>query len=402
MLTPQLPYPPHQGTSLRNFHILRALSHDHDVSLLSFDESGGEQTLEPLSVLCRVLAPVPAPNRSKWERLAQLITTRTPDVALRLRDDTFAAALELALRHDQYDAVQIEGIELAGFIPLIRASAPQSQIVLDCHNAETELQRRAFSADRRQPGRWPAAIYSRVQIARLARFERQALGAADRVIAVSEIDREKLLGLEPDLKADISVLPNTIDVEHYKWEEDIDPVFRYDLVFTGKMDYRPNVDAVLWFAKAVWPLILRERPNTSWAIVGQKPHPRLESLRGMRGLLLTGRVPDVNPYLAGGSVYIVPLRIGSGTRLKLIEAMAGKMAVVSTLVGVEGFPVKSGENIILAERPDEWAKVILRLLESPEERARLGAAAREFAAQYDWRCLIPLFNELYASPFTRG
>jgi glycosyltransferase involved in cell wall biosynthesis len=402
MLTPQLPYPPHQGTSLRNLHILRALSHDHDVSLLSFDESGGGQALEPLTILCRVLTPVPAPNRSKWERLAQLFTTRTPDVALRLRNDAFGEALELALRHDQYDAVQIEGIELAGYIPLIRASAPQSEIVLDCHNAETDLQRRAFSADRRQPGRWPAAIYSRVQIARLARFERQALEAADKVIAVSAVDREKLLGLEPDLKADISVLPNTIDVEQYRWKEDVDPVYRHDLVFTGKMDYRPNVDGVLWFADAIWPLILRDRPNTSWAIVGQKPHPRLEPLRGMPGLLLTGRVPDVNPYLAGGSVYIVPLRIGSGTRLKIIEAMAGGLAIVSTLVGVEGLPVKPGENIILAEQTEEWAKVILRLLEAPEERARLGAAAREFAAQYDWRCLIPLLNKLYASPFTRG
>jgi len=222
------------------------------------------------------------------------------------------------------------------------------------------------------------------------------------VIAVSAVDREKLLGLEPDLKADISVLPNTIDVEQYRWKEDVDPVYRHDLVFTGKMDYRPNVDGVLWFADAIWPLILRDRPNTSWAIVGQKPHPRLEPLRGMPGLLLTGRVPDVNPYLAGGSVYIVPLRIGSGTRLKIIEAMAGGLAIVSTLVGVEGLPVKPGENIILAEQADEWAKVILRLLEAPEERARLGAAAREFAAPYDWRCLIPLLNELYASPFTRG
>lgn len=395
MLTPQLPYPPHQGTSLRNYHLLRALAHHHDVSLLSFDEPGGEQTPGPLTALCHVLTPVPAPARTREERLRRLLTDRAPDVAIRLRSDAFAGALEAALRYDYYHAIQIEGIELAGYIPLIREYAPQSRIVLDCHNAETELQRRAFAADFRRPSRWPAAVYSGIQARRLARFERRALESADKIIAVSDIDRARLLDLNPSLNGEVAVLPNTIDVEQYRRADHVAPEYRYDLVFTGKMDYRPNVDGVLWFAEIVWPLILRERPQTRWAIVGQKPHPRLDALRRLSGVTVTGRVPDVSPYLAGASVYIIPLRIGSGTRLKLIEAMAAGLAVVSTPVGAEGFPVKSGENIILAEQADEWGKAILTLLDAPDGRARLGSAALEFAAQYDWRRLIPLLGEIY-------
>ncbi len=402
LLTPQLPYPPHQGTSLRNYHLLRALVIHHEVSLLSFDESDSAQSLDPLTALCRVLAPVPAPARTKGERLRQLLTNHVPDVALRLRSDAFADALASALQRDRYDAVQIEGIELAGYISEIRHHAGQSRIVLDCHNAETELQRRALSADLRRPARWPAAVYSGIQVRRLARFERWALGSADKVIAVSAIDRARLLDLKPSLHEEIAVLPNTIDVEQYRHVEYADPEYRFDLVFTGKMDYRPNVDGVLWFAEFVWPLILRERPHTRWAIVGQKPHPRLDTLRGLPGITVTGRVPDIAPYLTGASVYIVPLRIGSGTRLKLIEAMAAGLPVVSTQVGAEGFPVESGKNIVLAEQPDEWGKAILTLLDAPKRRAELGAAATKFAAGYDWRRLIPLLGEIYPDEATGG
>lgn len=400
MLTPQLPYPPHQGTSLRNYHLLRALANYHDVSLLSFDESGGAQSLDPLAALCRVLAPVPAPARTKGERLRQLLTDRVPDVALRLRSDAFADALVSTLHRHRYDAVQIEGIELAGYIPDARRHAAQSLIVLDCHNAETELQRRALSADLRRPARWPTAVYSGIQVRRLARFERRALESADRVIAVSAIDRARLLDLKPSLGAEIAVLPNTIDVEQYRHVEYVDPEYRYDLVFTGKMDYRPNVDGVLWFAEFVWPLILRERPHTRWAIVGQKPHPRLGALHRVPGITVTGRVPDITPYLTGASIYIVPLRIGSGTRLKLIEAMAAGLPVVSTRVGAEGFPVESGKNIVLAEQPDEWGKAVLTLLDTPDRRAELGAAATNFAAEYDWQRLIPLLREVYPNEAT--
>lgn len=394
MLTPQLPYPPQQGTSLRNFHMLRALAEAHHVTLLSFAEADSPRLVEPLQLYCHVLPPVVAPSRTTATRLHQLLTTREPDVAMRLSSTEFDQALTTALSAHDFDAVQIEGIELAFAIRTVRACKPTLKIVLDCHNAETALQRSALRADLGQPARWAAAAYSGVQIGRLARFERWALRSVDAVIAVSHADRAILQALVEENRP-ITVIPNTIDVAEYNTPSPVDPTLRHDLVFTGKMDYRPNVDGVLWFAEKVWPTVLRRRPATTWAVVGQRPHPRLGMLGDVPGVTMSGWVPAVQPYLAGASVYIIPLRIGSGTRLKLIEAMAAGKAVISTTIGAEGFDISPGENIILADRPEEWVEAILDLLDNPTRRAKLGQGARMFAAQYDWRRIVPLLGDIY-------
>ncbi len=394
VLTPQLPYPPQQGTSLRNYHLLRALAQRHDVSLLSFAESDRPQDIEPLRMLGRVIPPIDVPARSGADRLKQLLTSTEPDLALRLRSDAFAAALAEALRAGAYDVVQIEGLELAYYIHTIRAVAPGVKIVLDCHNAETELQRRSLQADLSKPARWPAAVYSAMQVGRLVRFERWAVTAADAVIAVSETDRDHLIALGSVESESIAVIPNTIDVSEYDDPAPVPNELRFDLVFTGKMDYRPNIDGVLWFANDIWPLIQRARPETTWAIVGQRPHPRLEPLRELDGVTLTGRVPEIRPYLKGCRVYIIPLRIGSGTRLKLIEAMAAGVAVVSTSIGAEGFPLTDGENVILADDPSVWSRAVLALLNDEARRERLGAAARTFATRYDWRGIVSELDAL--------
>lgn len=402
MLTPQLPYPPHQGTSLRNLHILRALAQHHHVTLLSFAEPDRLQELEPLLSFCDVLPPIVIPSRSAANRFRQLISTSEPDVALRLQSEAFMVALTEAMRADVYDAVQIEGIELARYIRVIQQLRPGLRIVFDCHNAETELQRRSLGADLRQPKRWPAAIYSGFQIGRLARFERWAVNTADSVIAVSDTDRAHLRNLLGKEEKKITVIPNTIDITEYGWTEAITPEFHFDLVFSGKMDYRPNVDGVLWFAKSVWPQIRHRRPGTTWAIIGQRPHSRLEPLRDIEGISLTGRVRNIQPYLAGASVYIIPLRIGSGTRLKLIEAMASGKPVVSTTLGAEGFEVVSQENILLADSPLEWEEALLGLLDNPARQGELGAGARKFAARYDWRRIIPLLDAVYSKAAREG
>jgi glycosyltransferase involved in cell wall biosynthesis len=317
-------------------------------------------------------------------------------MALRLADRQFAEALAETLRQSAFDAIQIEGIEMAAYISDARHLAPRIRIVLDCHNAETELQRRSLRADLGRPARWPAALYSATQIGRLARFERWAMGAADAVLAVSEIDRAYLAALGARPADAITVVPNTIDVAEYAWATDPGGYWpRYDIVFTGKLDYRPNVDAVLWFAETVWPRIVVRRPGTTWAIVGQQPHRRLAHLRDVSGVTLTGRVPTILPYLARSQVYVAPLRIGSGTRLKLIEAMAAGMAIVSTTVGAEGFPVVNGEQLILADDPDSFAAAVLSLLDDIDRRVALGAAARAYAGHYDWRRVAPLLEAVY-------
>lgn len=395
LLTPQLPYPPHQGTSLRNFHIIRGLARACEVSLLSFLEAGqtvAADQITPLAELCHTIETVPVPQRTMGARLYQLLATRRPDMAHRLFSQAFNVQLLQMLQADNFDIVQIEGIELARYLPVIRHGSPRSQIVFDDHNAETELQRRNFLTDLRQPRRWVAAAYSAEQVRRLRRFERWVCRQADWVTAVSHPDKihlEKLtMGQTP-----ITVIPNSLDVQQFQLDEA--EAIPSDIVFSGKMDYRPNVDAVLWFVAEVWPIIRRERPSTTFTIVGQKPHARLDRLRGEPGVTLTGWVERVEPYLAGAKVFVLPFRVGSGTRLKLIEAMAAGKALVSTAVGAEGFSVAHNRELLLVGDGAGMGTAVLHLLNHPEERQRLGQAAQQFAQQYDWRVVVPKFLEIY-------
>ena len=394
ILTPQLPYPPHQGTSLRNFHIIRGLAQQHDITLLSFleeNQTADLPTIAPLQALCHQIETVTVPRRNLAHRLWQLLSSRLPDMAHRLYDPVFKDALRQLLTANHFDVIQVEGIELARYMKLIRI-ASKARLVFDNHNAETELQRRNFLTDLRQPRRWLAAAYSWIQVKRLRRFERWACATADAVVAVSETDRNHLQTLLSNSHPPLVVIPNCIDTQIY--QQPVTPL-PFDLVFSGKMDYRPNVDAVLWFAAAVWPLICQRRPSTTWAIVGQKPHARLSNLRGLPGVTVTGWVESIRPYLTGAQVVIMPFRIGSGTRLKLIEAMAAGRAVVSTPVGAEGFPVQHDEQLLLTDTAETMAAAILQLLDQPQLQQRLGQAAQLFAQQYDWRQVVPKFEQIY-------
>lgn len=402
VLTPQLPYPPHQGTSLRNYHILRGLAERHVITLLSFVDAGqavDEEAIQPLLALCERMRTVPAPPaRTHAQRLGQLLTSRRTDIEQRLRSDVFDIALRRLLSETQFDVVQIEGLELAPRMATVREAQPRARLVFDAHNAETALQERALEADRGNWRRLAAFGYSWVQVGRLRRLERWACLTADGVTAVSENDRAQLEQLAPALRGQIHVIPNCLDVASYDLTGVVvPPECRFDLLFSGKMDYRPNIDAVLWFADAVWPRIVAHRPQTTWAIVGQKPHPRLERLRQLPGVTVTGWVEEVRPYLAGTAVYVMPFRVGSGTRLKLIEAMAARKAIVSTRLGAEGFPARHEQELLLIDDPAAMATAVLTLLDDPDERVRLGAAAHQFAQQYDWRRVIPRFEALYQS-----
>jgi glycosyltransferase involved in cell wall biosynthesis len=243
-----------------------------------------------------------------------------------------------------------------------------------------------------RPGRWIAAAYSLCQSGRLRQFEAWACATADAVTAVSDQDAAALRRLAPD--AVIDVIPNFIDVEQYGGATAAEGE-AFDLVFTGKMDYRPNVDAVTWFARAVWPAIRAARPGTTLAIVGQKPAPAVGDLERRAGITVTGAVDAVQPYLNAARVYVAPIRMASGTRLKLLEAMASGRAIVSTTAGCEGFPITDGRELIVADAESDFALAVQRLLDDPERRQALGDAARAFAAGYDWREVVPRFAVVY-------
>jgi sugar transferase (PEP-CTERM/EpsH1 system associated) len=399
-LTPQFPYPPHQGTAIRNYNLIVYLARRHEVHLLSFTDTTGNGGQTPLHSLCKSVETVPLPPpRSTGRRLATTLLSPQPDMALRLLSDAFQNRLREILEREPFDVVQVEGIEMGPYALTAHAqrAATPFLLVFDDHNAEYVLQRRAFETDIRYPLRWPGAIYSLIQWWKLRRYEALLLQIADRVVAVSRTDAAALQQLVPELRP--FVVPNGVDTSYFTPEfvPPADPAPRCTLVFTGKMNFRPNVDAVQWFCRAVLPRIRFVRPDVTFGIVGRDPNRQVRALGQLPGVFVTGYVEDVRPFIAGATVYVVPLRMGGGTRLKLLEAMAMGKAIVSTRVGAEGIACQSGRHLLVADSPHYFAQAVLRLLNDEERRAHLGAEARALVeAQYSWESIVPRLEQVYA------
>lgn len=401
LLTPQLPYPPHQGTTIRNYNLIRQLASRHEVHLLTFVEDARRAEVAPLSEYCASICTTEVPRRRTSHRARDTLLSPLPDVALRLKSEATHRQLHRLLIRNSYNVIQVEGIEMGPYLLQVdegqRWQRDSSLLVFDDHNCEYLLQQRAFETDVRQPQRWIGALYSLIQWRKLVRYERRCCRAADRVAAVSEADGQALRRLVPGLR--VAVVPNGVDVEAY----DPDRVQPRDLgpaaiVFTGKMDYRPNVDGVLWFAKRVLPLVLFEVPEAHFYVVGQRPHPRLNSLQRDPAVTITGFVSQSPPYIAGAAVYVVPMRMGGGTRLKVLEAMALGKAVVSTSLGCEGFPsMRVGEHLRVEEDEADFASAVVALLRDPSQRRALGRTARELVtSRYDWAMIASRWEAIYS------
>ncbi len=386
ILTPPIPYPPRQGPALRNWGLLRGLSKHHEISLLTF--ASPDQELAPEPLLGRYTertAILPQPARSLKDRLWDLVVTGRPDLSERLASSAFREQLEAWLSRYHFDWILVEGLELAPYLTALpENNAPK--IIFDDHNCEYVLQRRAARADFGRPKRWPGALYSSVQWRRLRRYEAQVCNRSDLVVAVSEADAAALRAIVPDL--DPLVISNGIDVAAYASFEASADLAQPAFVFTGTMDFRPNVDGVLWYANHVWPRIRERLPGAHFYIVGRHPHARLERLREAPGIVITGSVPQTQPYIRAAAVYVVPLLVGGGTRLKLLESTAMGKAVVATRLAAEGFAAPE-RAMVLADTPSEFADACVRLVQDEGERAVWSARAQAYAGAYDWDNLLP-------------
>jgi glycosyltransferase involved in cell wall biosynthesis len=201
---------------------------------------------------------------------------------------------------------------------------------------------------------------------------------------VSDADRESFARLYPGaIRQPVHVIPTGVDTDFYRPAPS--PPASRGLVFTGSMDWLPNEDAMIWFCRDVLPLIRAQEPQTTLTIVGRAPTPQVVRLGREAGITVTGTVDDIRPYVGSAAVYIVPLRIGGGTRLKIFEAMSMGKAVVSTSVGAEGLPVNDGEHLVLADEPAAFAASVVQLMRDVDRRRMLERAARKLVLdRYDW------------------
>ena len=277
-------------------------------------------------------------------------------------------------------------------------------VVLFQHNVEYLIWRRLATLER---GAARKALLE-IEWRKLRRREAAACSSVDLTIAVSEPDRRALSDLARGAR--ITAVPTGVDTVYFA--PGGRPEVSARLVFTGSMDWHPNEDAVLYFSETILPRIRAQIPEVSFTVVGRNPGPRLERLTRL-GVTVTGSVPDVRPFVDEAALYVVPLRAGSGTRLKIFEAMAMAKAVVSTTIGAEGLAVTSGREIVIADDPDEFAHAVTSLLRDPDTRQRLGHAGRELVeSAYAWEVAVRSFeshceavvagSDLHRVPDTHG
>ncbi|HZS10864.1 MAG TPA: glycosyltransferase [Nitrospirales bacterium] len=390
-ITNNVPYPPTDGWKIRVWAILRRLAARHAVTVVTFmrtteDPSAADQ-LRANGIKVEAVRRDP---RYSAIKLMRGLVGRTAFSVLNYDDTRMHAMVRRVLADGQFDVVQAESVQMSPYC--VGASAFR---VLDLHNIESLLMRRYAQCAANPLKR----AYAEITWRKLAAYESSIYGRFDHCLACSEEDRRIALRQAPEAK--ITVVPNGVDVR---------PVLPGRaplpgpprLVFVGRMDYHANVDGMLWFCREILPRIRSRRGDVRVQIVGGHPSPEIRALEAKEGIEVTGFVSEVNPYVSDAAVMIVPLRVGGGTRLKVLEAMAMGKAIVSTTVGAEGIAVTPGADIVFADDPASFATAVLQLLDKPAHAERLGAAARRLAeARYDWDGIVDRLEALYLAGAAR-
>jgi len=396
-LTPQPPYPPHAGGALRTLGLLDGLyKAGCQVDLLTFVEHNQQDPKQtPAATLCDEIVSVPTPQRAISQRVRDLVAGKA-DLERRFYSPQFADALRTQLARHAYDAIQFEGLEVTPYLPLVKAAAPTLKTIYSSTNAEYELQHGMYLNDRRDVRRVAGLLYSLIQWRRLIRYERWVCENVTQVIATSQTDADSFARLAPH--APISVVPNGIFVNEYT-SENVQAQLELGssaLLFTGSMGYRPNVDAALWFSDQILSRVREAVPDARLFVVGNRPHARLDPLRQRPDVKITGYVQNILPFLYGCAVYVVPLRMGGGTRLKLLQAMAAQRAIVSTAIGAQGLDAMAGRDLLIANDAASFAQNVIALLRDPTRRATMGSAAYSFVCDhYDWSVIMPRLMRMY-------
>lgn len=389
LLTQVVPFPPDSGPKIKTYNVLRYLAQRHEVHLASFVRSSEEQAnAEGLREHCASITTVPL-RRSRPRDAAYLATSLiTGRPFLVERDDAAAMrqAVQTLVRQHSFDAVHADQLTMAQFA----VDLPVPLRVLDEHNAVWTIVRRAASHERWGPSR----VLAELEWRKLREYEGEICRRFDLVTVVSGEDYAALAEAARAVFP-AEVIPIAVDVQELRFAPRTSEARH--VVSVATMFYPPNVEGVHWFATEVFPLIRRQLPDVLFYIVGNRPPGKITRLAGpVTGIVVTGYVADLEPILRQSAVMVVPLHSGSGMRVKILEAFARGLPVVSTTVGVEGTRALDQMHLLVADKPDEFAQAVVRVLSEPVLSARLARAGRDLVeAEYDWRIALCGLDKVY-------
>ena len=388
-LAPYLPSPPNTGARRRAHGLMSSLARSHSVSILALVEPGVDHTvaLRATGKYCAEVVAVENrrftwnPLRKRGLQAASLLSPYSYGRLLHYQPQ-FQAALDRMVAQTRYDIVTVESA-LLGYYQF----PAETTLVLDEHNIEFDILRRTAKLETR----WPRKLYNMVDYLKLRREERAVWKCFHGCAVPSERD-EGLLRRETTT-IPTRVVPNGIDSDYFRPVEEVpEPQL---LVFFGVISYYPNEDGLIFFLDAILPLIRQRHPGVRVVIVGPAPPASILS-RASADVVVTGMVEDVRPYLARAAAIVAPLRIGGGTRLKILEALAMGKATVSTTIGAEGLDVVDGREVLLADTAPAFAERVGQVLDDQALARRLGAAGRALVEQrYGWHMSAGKLEELY-------
>jgi sugar transferase (PEP-CTERM/EpsH1 system associated) len=382
-------YPPDTGGKIRSYNILKQLGRFHDVSYLclSVEEPAGKD-IEHLKSICKNIeylkfAPDEKFSSGFYAALLKNLFSPYPYVISKYNDPRITNKIREYIAAGDVDIVLCDFLEMAVNCLNI-TEVPE---VLFQHNVETEIWRRHFAVNRNPLKK----AYLYIDYRKYFKYEKMACRKFDDVFVVSESDG---CLLEKNFEIPhTTLIPTGVDVDYFR--PGAEPADQNTIAFVGSMDWLPNQDAVEYFVESIYPLIKARRPETRFYIVGRRPPEKMKNLeKGDPSIKVTGTVDDVRPYVDRAIVYIVPIRIGGGTRIKIYEAMAQKKAVVSTTIGAEGLPLTDGKHIIIKDQPEEFAEAVCGLMEDENMAARLGENARRFVTgEVSWENIARKFSD---------
>ena len=392
-LAHRLPFPPNKGDKIRSFHILNYLAKRHEVYLACLIEDDADVRIVP-EIEGRVRRLVCERIRPRWRKALAVrsLVSSTPITV----DYFYSRALQRQV-DEIVDTLDIDAV--------ICFSSPMAEYVFRSRHAEGKLRRARRVMDlidvdsckwrqyAERSSAWRAWIY-RYEAAHLANYERRIARGFDRVLVVSEPER-RMFPVEAE-HSNIEVMSNGVDLEYFRpTKGQVDDRGHPTIVFTGVMNYWPNVEGMTWFVQSVLPRVRAAVPDVELLIVGSRPTKEIERLASHRGVVITGFVEDVRPYVARAGACIVPLRIARGIQNKVLEAMAMGKAVICAPQAHEGIRAQAGRDLVVAEGEEEFASATIDLLRDADKAALLGVNARQCVERnYAWETNLAVLDRL--------